>query len=465
MTDADKTKIVRLEQIEEFKTKLEEKIAGKVDKTQTGYNDRVFEVAMNNDNKNVDMGWNWTNGDGAGCAFRSAEFATEAEKGAFVFFARKATGSNPSLMGQTDGTLKWNNKNLDTYNIACSCTTAAATAAKTVNTGTTFALSAGQRLAIIFSTTNTANNPTLNVNGTGAKEIYYLGSKITSGVSKYFLEGAQEFIYDGTRWHLMGTNDTVNTAGAQQDTSKLFLVGTKTQGDYNQSYTRSTCYIGTDGYLYSKGMKVDVAGATSQINAKYSKPSGGIPKSDLASAVQTSLGLADGAVQKNSHPTLTGFEIRQSGFVPSCDFHIYDDDDGGYLEMDGDDLFINNNLSIYGNIIYYGTHTSGSDARLKDIKGNVELTAEQIASLPAVKFTWKKDADKEDKKEQVGTIAQEVQKILPEAVSENKDGMLGMQYGQAAMVSVINLARTVVEQQKTIEALTKRLEALEKKIK
>lgn len=32
-------------------------------------------------------------------------------------------------------------------------------------------------------------------------------------------------------------------------------------------------------------------------NAKYSKPSGGIPKSDLASAVQSSLGLADSSVQ------------------------------------------------------------------------------------------------------------------------------------------------------------------------
>lgn len=37
-------------------------------------------------------------------------------------------------------------------------------------------------------------------------------------------------------------------------------------------------------------------------NAKYSKPSGGIPKSDLASAVQDSLGLADSALQSESDP-------------------------------------------------------------------------------------------------------------------------------------------------------------------
>lgn len=37
----------------------------------------------------------------------------------------------------------------------------------------------------------------------------------------------------------------------------------------------------------------------------YSKPSGGIPKTDLASAVQTSLGLADSALQSESDPVFT----------------------------------------------------------------------------------------------------------------------------------------------------------------
>ena len=43
---------------------------------------------------------------------------------------------------------------------------------------------------------------------------------------------------------------------------------------------------------------------TSQVNAKYTKPSGGIPKTDLASDVQTSLGKADTALQ--SHQDISG---------------------------------------------------------------------------------------------------------------------------------------------------------------
>ena len=45
----------------------------------------------------------------------------------------------------------------------------------------------------------------------------------------------------------------------------------------------------------------DLSGAVNELDAgKYEKPSGGIPKTDLASAVQTSLGLADTAYQKPS---------------------------------------------------------------------------------------------------------------------------------------------------------------------
>ena len=43
---------------------------------------------------------------------------------------------------------------------------------------------------------------------------------------------------------------------------------------------------------------------TSQVNAKYTKPSGGIPKTDLASDVQTSLGKADTALQSETDPTV-----------------------------------------------------------------------------------------------------------------------------------------------------------------
>ena len=61
--------------------------------------------------------------------------------------------------------------------------------------------------------------------------------------------------------------------------------------------------------LLAKAQKgiTDAAAAKTAADAKYTKPAGGIPKSDLASAVQTSLGKADSALQE--HQTIaTGSE-------------------------------------------------------------------------------------------------------------------------------------------------------------
>lgn len=57
--------------------------------------------------------------------------------------------------------------------------------------------------------------------------------------------------------------------------------------------------------LKDSGKKISDLATTSQVNAKYTKPSGGIPKTDLASDVNTSLGKADNAMPK-SGGTFTG---------------------------------------------------------------------------------------------------------------------------------------------------------------
>ena len=86
------------------------------------------------------------------------------------------------------------------------CSTAADTAAKTVAC-TGYALITGSEITVKFSNTNTAVNPTLNVNSTGAKAIYYRGAAITAG----FLTAAHTytFRYNGSQYELVG--DIANT--------------------------------------------------------------------------------------------------------------------------------------------------------------------------------------------------------------------------------------------------------------
>ena len=65
-------------------------------------------------NANVDIGWNWTNRDGAGAAFRSSHSSLPASAiGAFDFFARDSSNSS-TLHAQPNGVLTWNSKNIVT---------------------------------------------------------------------------------------------------------------------------------------------------------------------------------------------------------------------------------------------------------------------------------------------------------------------------------------------------------------
>ena len=56
----------------------------------------------------------------------------------------------------------------------------------------------------------------------------------------------------------------------------------------------------------------------------------------------------------------------------------------------------------------------------------------------------------------VGVIAQEVQKVVPSIVHESADGTLGVAYGNLVGV----LIEAIKEQQKQIDVLTSRLNAL-----
>lgn len=88
------------------------------------------------------------------------------------------------------------------------CSTAAATAAKTVACPN-FKLGTGARILVRFGIANTAANPTLNVNGTGAKAIKYRNGTFSAGLLK--LNSTHEFVYDGTYYQFVGDLDSNTT--------------------------------------------------------------------------------------------------------------------------------------------------------------------------------------------------------------------------------------------------------------
>lgn len=92
------------------------------------------------------------------------------------------------------------------------CSTAAATAAKTVTIdfSGTLALFTGLTVRVKFTNANTAASPTLNVNGTGDAAIVFSGAAVGNGA--WMAGEVMEFTYDGTSWNI--SNSPVDAAPA-----------------------------------------------------------------------------------------------------------------------------------------------------------------------------------------------------------------------------------------------------------
>jgi hypothetical protein len=100
---------------------------------------------------------------------------------------------------------------------------------------------------------------------TGTK-LYLVGatsqsSATTTGVQTYSnvncYIGTDNCLYSNGSKVLTSYTNTLNTAGASNSTSKLYLIGATSQNDGIQTYSNSSCYV-SGGYLYSNGVQVNM---------------------------------------------------------------------------------------------------------------------------------------------------------------------------------------------------------------
>ena len=129
------------------------------------------------------------------------------------------------------------------------------------------------------------------------------------------------------------------------------------------------------------------------------------------------------------------------------------------INIYNDKLYVATMIETSVGVLSSGYVTALSDIRFKEVVDRFELDIEKIAAASLILFAWK---DREnDHSVHAGGIAQEWQKILPEAVVETEDGKLAMDYGVIGVASAISLARKVQEQQREIDMLKAKNEALE----
>ena len=85
------------------------------------------------------------------------------------------------------------------------------------------------------------------------------------------------------------------------------------QADWNETDSTDPAYIKNKPTIPAEVTESTVAGwGFTKNTGTYSKPSGGIPSSDLSSDVQTSLGKADSAIQTETDPTVPSWAKASS---------------------------------------------------------------------------------------------------------------------------------------------------------
>jgi hypothetical protein len=96
-----------------------------------------------------------------------------------------------------------------------------------------------------------------------------------------------------------------------------------------------------------------------------------------------------------------------------------------------------------------------SDQSLKENKTKIKNATDKIKKIKAVSFDWNQNQETYTGHD-IGLIAQDVEKVIPEAVSNRKNGFKGVQYHKVIPL----LAASIQEKQKRINNLKEKIERL-----
>ena len=210
------------------------------------------------------------------------------------------------------------------------------------------------------------------------------------------------------------------------------------QGAAGTQGSRGISPVGTRG----------AAGAQGDAGVNGSQGDAGIAGAQGALGAQGSAGLRGstgtaGVVGQNgslvSLQAVSGLSSSHSGRTNSIYIIGKDSQTDGW----NGNFYVSRSYFI-DNVLY-----EGSDERWKTFENDIEIDFDKLSKIPKKYFRW----NDMPQRLQIGTSAQKVKEIIPEAVHEDKSGFMSVSYEK---LSIIALA--------AIDKLYDRIKSLEEKI-
>ncbi len=246
---------------------------------------------------------------------------------------------------------------------------------------------------------------------------------------------------------------TVTSVGGTGTVSGLTLSGTVTTSGsltLGGSLTLTSSDITTGGGITGTGTANYVSkwsSATAQTNSLLRDDGVGLSVGDSADANYT-LYINDEYGYKSNISVNAGI-----GFYATCagvlTGTLFKGEASSGVVMT---MLQNGTLEVTGDLIAYG---SPSDKKLKENIKPIEKALDKVEKLEGVTFDWKEN-DKEVRQtwiHDIGFIAQDVQKVIPELVRENEDGLLSMRHQGVTPI----LVEAIKELKAEIEELKKQI--------
>ncbi len=278
--------------------------------------------------------------------------------------------------------------------------------------------------------------------------LYYLGNNAGNANHRFYTSGSER----------MRITSSGNVGiGTTSPSAKLNVSGDIHIGDYGSAASRvldfrtnnSVFTITTDGTSGALGTTMTYSWANGGHGPlKFNNASGEVMRLSSGGTLQISSGDVLGGSASSDYGNLTlrgGYavttgsaskiEVRgyEGGASTQGAVMIYTNGSERIRVLQGGNVAIgttsaSEKLTVSGNVLATGFYNS-SDIRLK------ELTEYNynIESIKAITYTWK---DNRDNKKHIGYSAQDIQKVLPDAVSEDSEGILSVDYIQVLVAKI-----------------------------